>query len=145
METDKNHAMKVLVVEDDPNARETAAEALRRDGWEVLLASEGVEGLGLAGAADVVLLDMDLPDVPGEQFLRAVRESGNWAPFVLAGCRRPGEISGEHLVDFVQKPWSIAELREAMGRAKSVAESIRVVGAATHRLRGFVERQAARA
>ena len=56
--------MKVLLVEDEDSIAEPLAEGLRREGFTVELAATGAEALA-AGPADVVLLDLRLPDTDG--------------------------------------------------------------------------------
>lgn len=59
---------KILLIDDDPDARRIGAMSLRKlGGFEVLLASSGVEGLGLAELArpDVILLDIIMPELDG--------------------------------------------------------------------------------
>lgn len=69
--------MKVLYVEDDEVSVRLVATVLRRRGdCELFSARTGRAGLRLAGGTrpDLVLLDLDLPDMPGETVLRGLRE-----------------------------------------------------------------------
>jgi len=67
----------VLIVEDQPDSREMLAEILRLDGYEVLTASDGDQGLAtiLSGKPDVALVDIDLPGLSGLQIARQVRKT----------------------------------------------------------------------
>src|SRR5262249_25964298 len=64
---------RVLVVDDDPAAREALALALTREGWVVGAAAEGQEArdrLGQGAAPALVLLDLVMPRMDGWEFLR---------------------------------------------------------------------------
>src|SRR3989442_1225279 len=67
--------MRVLVVEDDRFLRRAADAALRRDGFTVLTAADGEEGLRLARAEapDLVLLDLIMPGLQGFAVLRMLK------------------------------------------------------------------------
>ena len=60
----EDSGMKILLVEDEDSIAEPLAEGLRREGFEVERAATGAEALA-AGPADVVLLDLRLPDIDG--------------------------------------------------------------------------------
>jgi len=68
--------IRVLVVDDDGDIRLLVAELLRLSGYEVDMASSGVEALTVLGAGvhpDLVLLDVQMPDLDGWDTLRAIR------------------------------------------------------------------------
>ncbi len=66
---------KILVVEDNEMNRDVVARRLRREGFEVILAVDGVEGMEVAVAAqpDLILLDLSLPRVDGWALARLLR------------------------------------------------------------------------
>ena len=68
----------VLVVEDDPAIRFNVAETLDMEGYQVITATNGAEGLVHVGeqSIDVVLLDMRMPVLDGWGFMRALRDRG---------------------------------------------------------------------
>jgi CheY-like chemotaxis protein len=69
-------ARRVLVVEDDKFLRRACEASLRQRGFEVTTATDGEEGLRLAQAephADVILLDLLMPKLPGIDVLRALK------------------------------------------------------------------------
>ncbi len=85
--------MKVLIVDDHPLVRDALREHLRRleDGAEVFEARTGAEVLGLAGLhpdADLVLLDLNLPDVHGFSALTALRERHPAIPVVVLSANQ---------------------------------------------------------
>jgi CheY-like chemotaxis protein len=69
---------RVLVIEDEPSAREALVSLLGEEGFIVRSASTGREGIDSYGTfrPDVVLCDYYLPDVDGLQVLRSVRTMG---------------------------------------------------------------------
>jgi two-component system, OmpR family, phosphate regulon response regulator PhoB len=108
----------ILVVEDEKDLQRVLAFNLRQAGHEVVLASEGGEGLALAReqVPDLVLLDLMLPDMPGTEVCRAIkREPGTERTAVIMVTARGEEIDrvvGFELGvdDYVVKPFSIREL-----------------------------------
>ncbi len=78
----------VLIVEDDPNTVELVKLYLGRDGYKVLSAADGVEGLRLAREAspDLVVLDLMLPRLDGMEVCRVLREESD-VPIVMLTAR----------------------------------------------------------
>ena len=70
--------MRVLYVEDSPRLLRSVAAALERTGYAVDTASDGEEGLWMAGSAayDAVILDIMLPKLDGLTLLRRMRAEG---------------------------------------------------------------------
>ncbi|MBC7946045.1 MAG: response regulator [Burkholderiales bacterium] len=68
---------RVLIIEDDDDARETLAELLRLDAHQVSVATSGEEGVGLASslAPEFVLIDIGLPDIDGYEVARRLRSN----------------------------------------------------------------------
>jgi two-component system, OmpR family, response regulator RegX3 len=111
--------MRVLVVEDEEAIAEPLAEGLRREGFDVAIARTGGEAL-VAEAADIVLLDLRLPDMDGLDVCRQLRESSD-VPIIVVTAR--GE-EVDHVVglelgadDYVVKPFG---LRELVARIRAV-------------------------
>jgi CheY-like chemotaxis protein len=65
--------VKVLVVDDTPAHRYVRAKVVSRAGYEVIEAATGREALELAESADVLLLDVFLPDIDGLEICRILR------------------------------------------------------------------------
>jgi CheY-like chemotaxis protein len=67
--------LTILVVDDDPDVRDTIADVLGTGGYRVLQASEGKEALGVLARerADLIILDMLMPVMDGRAFLEAQR------------------------------------------------------------------------
>jgi DNA-binding response OmpR family regulator len=112
--------MKILVVEDDPSISGPLCEGLAREGFDVEVAATGTDAL-LAPPADVVLLDLGLPDLEGSvvcQRLRAVTT----VPIIVVSARGE-EIDRVMLLelgadDYVVKPFGF---RELVARIRAVA------------------------
>ena len=108
-------AGSVLVVEDEREIRDLLRRYLERAGLPVLTATGGAEAIRMLdeGAARLVLLDLGLPDVDGEEVLRAARAAGE-VPVVVLTARSAAEdrIRGLTLGadDYVTKPFSPTEV-----------------------------------
>jgi len=124
-------AATVLVVEDERKLRELVRSYLERAGFTVLSTESGAEALTLAASAapDLVVLDLGLPDVPGETIARELRAAGS-TPIVMLTARSAEEdrIRGLELGadDYVTKPFSPRELvlrvQAVLRRGAPVAE-----------------------
>ena len=77
--------MRVLVVEDEEAIAEPLAEGLRREGFAVTVASTAAEALA-AAEADVVLLDLRLPDGDGLDVCRELRSRSD-VPIIVVTAR----------------------------------------------------------
>ena len=107
---------KILVVEDDRILREALRYNLVAAGYEVIVASDGGEGLVSARqiSPDVVVLDLMLPSLSGMEVCKALRRDGSILPIIMLTARdseidRIGGLeSGAD--DYVTKPFSMREL-----------------------------------
>ena len=107
---------KILVVEDDRILREALRYNLVAAGYEVVVASDGGEGLVSArqNSPDVVVLDLMLPSLSGMEVCKALRRDGSILPIIMLTARdseidRIGGLeSGAD--DYVTKPFSMREL-----------------------------------
>jgi CheY-like chemotaxis protein len=85
---------RVLLVEDDKFLRRACEASLRQKGFDVTTANDGEEGLRLAQAApyaDVILLDLLMPKLPGIEVLRALKsqpETENIPVLILSNSSR---------------------------------------------------------
>jgi DNA-binding response OmpR family regulator len=108
-------AATVLLVEDERKLRELIRSYLEHAGFTVLSTGSGAEAITLADAAtpDLVVLDLGLPDVPGETVAREVRAAGPLPILMLtAKAAEEDRIAGLELGadDYVTKPFSPREL-----------------------------------
>lgn len=105
----------ILLVEDERKLRDLVRSYLERAGFMVLSTGSGAEALSLAesGSPDLLILDLGLPDVPGETIARDVREAGNTPILMLtAKSEEEDRVRGLELGadDYVTKPFSPREL-----------------------------------
>jgi two-component system response regulator ResD len=102
---------RVLVVEDEPMVAEVVERYLRRDGFEVRAASDGVAALRLfrEWVPDLVILDIMLPGIDGLEVCRRVRAISE-VPIIMLTARgdEPDRLVGLGLGadDYVTKPFS---------------------------------------
>ncbi len=105
----------VLVVEDEIKIRDMLRSYLEREGLDVLTTGSGAEAITLANQAapDLVLLDLRLPDIGGEEVAREIRLTSN-VPILMLTAKSAEEdrIRGLELGadDYVTKPFSPREL-----------------------------------
>ncbi len=104
----------VLLVEDDPAISEPLARALGREGYEVRAHGTGRGALGDILGADLVVLDLGLPDMDGLDVAREIRSQGSSVPILVLTARADevdmvvGLDAGAD--DYVTKPFRLAEL-----------------------------------
>ena len=106
----------ILVVEDEEPIRELVATALRFTGFQVGTAASGGAALAEArnSAYDLIVLDVNLPDLDGFAVCRKLRSTGDRVPVVFLTARddpadlRAGFTGGGD--DYVTKPFSLEEL-----------------------------------
>ena len=106
---------RILVVEDEESFSDPLSYLLRREGYEVAVADDGPAALAEydRNGADLVLLDLMLPGLPGTEVCRQLRARGNVPVIMLTA--KDGEIDkvvGLELGadDYVTKPYSAREL-----------------------------------
>ena len=109
--------MKVLIIEDDQGLRQGIAFSLAQEGYEVLQAQNGKEGyrLFLQEAPQGILLDLNLPDMDGNDLCRKIRESSQ-VPILMVTALDGEEHQlrgfGMDIDDYVTKPFSMPVLLE---------------------------------
>ena len=117
--------MKILVVEDDRTVGSYVKRGLEEAGYQADLVGDGAEGLRLASAGpyDLVVLDLRLPAMPGDEVLRTLRARGNDVPVLVLTAQDTVDFKVQALRngadDYVTKPFSLEELLariEALGR-----------------------------
>lgn len=105
----------ILVVDDDPAIRRTLAVALRARGFEVHTVATGRDALQRLDdtTADLVLLDLGLPDLDGLTVLKRLRSQAQVPVIVLSGrtgSKDKVDALDQGAEDFVTKPFDIEEL-----------------------------------
>ena len=110
----------VLIVDDEPAIRESLAFALQREGFAIAEAGTLKEARAHAAAADLILLDLVLPDGNGLEFLRALRAKSDVPVIVLTSRdEETDRVVGLEMGadDYVLKPFSP---REVAARVRAV-------------------------
>ena len=106
---------RVLVVEDEESYSDALAYMLRREGFEVSVAATGPDALAEFDrtGADIVLLDLMLPGLPGTEVCRQIRATSN-VPVIMVSAKddEVDKVVGLELGadDYVTKPYSPREL-----------------------------------
>ncbi len=114
---------KILVVEDEPNMVMGLRDNFEFEGYEVLTARDGVEGLQLAleESPDLVVLDVMMPRMSGLEVCKQLRTQRASIPIIMLTARgqEVDKVVGLELGadDYVTKPFSI---RELLARVKAV-------------------------
>lgn len=117
------YAARILVVDDDSTIRETVAEALQLDGFNVETARNGAEALAAVRVRPPsgILLDLMMPIMDGWQFLERCRASQlcNGVPVVVmsAYSKLPEEASRLGVKGCIAKPFDLDVLLGAIERA----------------------------
>lgn len=125
-------ASHILLVEDEASISKPLAFLLEREGYQVTIVDNGAEAVRTfnAGGADLILLDLMLPGLPGTEVCREIR-LGSQAPIIMLTAK-DSEIDivvGLELGadDYITKPYSTRELlarvRAALRRSVSVDSS----------------------
>jgi two-component system, OmpR family, response regulator len=131
---------RLVVVEDDDSIRELLAAGLRFAGYDVATTASGGDAVALIiqRQPNLVVLDVNLPDVDGFELCRRLRASGNEVPVIFLTARRDVEDLRTGFAgggdDYLTKPFSLDELtfrikavlRRAGSRADAPAESGRL-------------------
>ncbi len=114
---------QVLIVDDEPNLRKILAAQLSRDGYDVLLAEDGEEGLATLREhhIDLVITDLRMPKVDGMTLLReALREDPD-RPVVMITAHGTVDTAVEALktgaFDYLTKPFDKDEVRQIVAKA----------------------------
>jgi CheY-like chemotaxis protein len=111
---------RVLIVDDEPSICETAGQILESEGYEVLTAKDGLEGLHALSKSlpDLIISDLNMPRMSGFEFLAVVRERfPHIATIAMSGGYSSGEMPVGILADaFLQKGhYTIKELSHEVG------------------------------
>ncbi len=114
---------QVLIVDDEPNLRKILAAQLSRDGYDVLLAEDGEQGLAMIRDhhVDMVITDLRMPKVDGMELLKeALREQPD-LPIVMITAHGTVDTAVEALktgaFDYLTKPFDKDEVRQIVGKA----------------------------
>jgi DNA-binding response OmpR family regulator len=108
--------MAILLIEDEEGIITFVRRGLEAAGHQVLVAGDGLDGLAMALAADVelVVLDLGLPGIPGEEVLRRLRQRRPTVPVIVLTAKDAVADRVANLEagadDYLVKPFSFSEL-----------------------------------
>ena len=128
-------ARKVLIVEDDNNIAELLHLYLEKEGFDPVIAGNGVRALEMfeTEKPDLILLDLGLPDMDGVDIIRRVRSRGT-APIVVVSARTRERDKIEALDlgadDYITKPFGASELlariRMALRHTQTMSQNAQI-------------------
>ena len=130
--------MRALLVEDDAGVARSVELMLKVENIYVYVTDLGEEGVDLAKVYDydIVLLDLNLPDISGYEVLRSLRSAKIHTPILilsgLAGIEEKIKGLGLGADDYLSKPFHkdelIARIRALVRRSKGHADSVIIIG-----------------
>jgi two-component system KDP operon response regulator KdpE len=106
---------RILVIDDEPQIRKFLRISLGANGYDVMEAENGRQGIdaALVGKPDLVILDLGLPDLDGQEVISAIRKDSD-VPVIVLSVRAQEMDKVEALDrgadDYVPKPFGIGEL-----------------------------------
>ena len=112
--------MRALVIDDSKSMRMILSKLLKASGFEVMEAIHGRDGLdrlGASGPFDLALVDWNMPEMNGLEFVQAVRASGSYAAMKLMMVTTEAEIARVEAAlaagadEYVMKPFTPDVLR----------------------------------
>jgi two-component system KDP operon response regulator KdpE len=112
-----NNKIKILIIEDEPQIRRFLKIGLMHSGYAIEDAETGAEGIRLTRAIrpDLVLLDLGLPDIDGQQVIQTLRAEKIYTPIMILSVRNePAEIIralDNGADNYLVKPFIMEELQ----------------------------------
>ena len=135
-ENPQQSAGRILIIDDEAEIRESLETLLQLEGYTVIVAGSGREGLAQIGqrAFDVVLLDLALPDKNGMDVLSEIRllhpQQGVIMITAYGTVENAVRAMQSGATNFIQKPWDneklLADVRAAVARQKAEEENIQL-------------------
>ncbi len=115
----------ILIVDDSSTMRKIISRSLRQAGLpvdEIFEAGDGIEGLGVINSGkkvDLILSDINMPNMDGLEFVKSVRGNGNNTPIVMITTEGGEEIIAQAISSgassSIKKPFSPDQLQETLG------------------------------
>ena len=134
--TPELQAGRVLIIDDEAAIRESLGDLLKEEGYEIVNAQDGEEGLSILDSQtfDLVLLDFQLPGRNGIEILRDILERDSETPVIMLTAYATPENAVAAIQggarNFIAKPWNNeklqADVRETIGHKRMQEENIQL-------------------
>jgi CheY-like chemotaxis protein len=112
---------KILIVEDDRDIRDTVEQILLTESYQVYTAGNGREALDLLETGtrpDLILLDLTMPVMTGQEFLLALRQNGNYSALpVIVTSAAVDRFIAEQITAFLRKPLNLDALLDTVAKS----------------------------
>ncbi|HET6419095.1 MAG TPA: response regulator [Geobacteraceae bacterium] len=114
----------ILIVDDSSTMRKIISRSLRQAGLavdEIFEAGDGIEGLNVLGgnSVDLILSDINMPNMDGLEFIKQVRANGKTVPIVMITTEGGEDILKEAIAsgasDSIKKPFTPDQLGQKLG------------------------------
>jgi DNA-binding NtrC family response regulator len=125
---------RVLIVDDELSIRQVLEEIVTVYGYEAETAMSAKEALGILPKIkiDLVMLDLNMPDIPGEKFLEFIRKQGIKTPVVVVSAHVDKEMAQAlgrlGISGIVTKPFEVGRVIDVMNRALGIPEGGQIFG-----------------
>jgi two-component system response regulator AtoC len=119
---------QVLIVDDEPNLRKILSAQLTRDGYDVMIAEDGEQGLSMLrdNHIDMVITDLKMPKVDGMTLLKEALREDPELPVVMITAHGTVDTAVEALksgaFDYLTKPFDKDEVRQIVAKALKTKE-----------------------
>jgi DNA-binding response OmpR family regulator len=105
---------KILVVDDEPDIRESVKMILQKNGYNVITAEDGDQCLETVKkeTPDLILLDIMMPGTPVSEVVKQIKDIkiAFMSVVRISDARKRGLTSQDNIVDFFQKPFNVTDL-----------------------------------
>ena len=116
--------LRILIIDDDSDVRERLGSILRRRGYSVCLAEDGLEGLEIAKNwdIDIIFCDIVMPKMDGLEFLNKLYEHAIRTEVIIVTGLPSVECVSQcvelNVLEFLVKPLSVEDVLSSLNRAK---------------------------
>jgi CheY-like chemotaxis protein len=113
----------ILIVDDDPSIADVLSEIVETYGYQSIRAASAKEAASALakGGIDLILLDLSMPEITGDQFLGFIRKRGFKVPVVVVSAHvepdRETELRASGISGVVRKPFEVADVIDQMEQA----------------------------
>ena len=118
---------KILIVDDDPNIRQVLTEIITVYGYQAISAESAKEAIALLAKEKInlIMLDIQMPDISGDQFLDFIRKKGFKTPVVVVSAHIDKEMARQlgaaGANGMIIKPFEVDRVIDVMNQALGIA------------------------